>query len=355
MPISESELLGVLKAIRNQQDVRGSSWVRLWEVARGTYGPDDEDRLRLCAQNLRMEGCLDVQEKVRLTREGERAAEEGELEGENTDSSPGNFDPSNPFSKSWLAGDGVVSVGAAVISGDMPFRRKAIKTHLEDQFRMKVGPVGGEVEDPELLVLGRRGHEEGVVESFLNERRGTALRICSQEMLLSWIYTGRDPNRYPKSLPQFIRGHPALERVRDILEDKWPEPGEGMPPVSSGGGENTFNTEVDKGPLRRVGYHVGETGETIDARREALEDLFTKPQEEFPGTYPLGYLDGWGKPEGGVRLEKMVNSIATFCRNHRRRANASAQAINDWESDLKWLKNNFYHPLGFGFDWPSGR
>lgn len=355
MPISESELLGVLRAIRNQQDVQGSSWVRLWKVARGTYGPDDEDRLRLCAQNLRMEDYLDIQEKVRLTREGERAAESGEFERDDTDSNPESFDPNDPFSKGWFAKDGIVPVDAAVISGNAPFRRGALEAYLEGQLGVDVGPVDGRMEDPELLILGRQNHEEGVVESFLNEQRGTTLRICSQEMLLSWICTGCDPNRYPGSLSQFIGGHPALERVRDILEDEWPEPGEGMPPVSSRGGGNTFNAEVEKGPLRRSGYHVGETGETIEVRRKALEDLFAESREGFPGTYPFGYLDGWGNPESGVRLEKMANSIATFCRNHRRRENASAQAINDWEADLRWLKNNFYHPLGFGFDWPGAR
>lgn len=354
MAVSESELLGVLKAIQNQQDIQGRSWVRLREVSRGPYGPDDENRLSLCSRQLGTEGYLDIQKKVRLTREGGTAVKKGRLQvDDGNDSASTGLDPENPFSKSWLVREKTeIPVETAVISGSVPFKRGPLWIYLRDQFGIEVGAVDGEIESPDLLILGRFNHQEGIVESFLDEQRGSPLRICSQEMLLSWIYTGCDPNRYPESIPQFIDGHPALERVQEILEERWPEPGEGIPAVSSGAGGDIFEAEVEEGPLRRSGYHVGKTGETVTTRQQVLEEAFAAPREEFPGTYPLGYLDKWGKPESGVRLEKLVNSIATFCRNHRKRSNASEQAINDWETDLDWLKDRFYHPLNFGFDWP---
>lgn len=357
MAISESELLGVLEAVQNQQDTQGRSWVRLREVARGAYGPDDESHLSLCSRRLETEGYLDVQKKVRLTREGGRALKNGRLqEGDETNPTSTGLDPENPFSRSWLVREKTeIPVETAVLSGSVPFKRGSLWIYLRDQFGIKVGEVDGEIESPDLLVLGRFDHREGIVESFLDEQRGRPLRICSQEMLLSWTYTGCDPNRYLDSLSQFIDGHPALERVREILEDQWPEPGEGIPSVSSGGRGNIFDAEVEEGPLRRSGYHVGKTGETVTTRQQVLKEVFAASREEFPGTYPLGYLDEWGEPESGLRLEKMVNSIATFCRNHRKKSNASEQAINDWETDLDWLKNEFYHPLNFGFDWPNAR
>lgn len=358
MAISESELLDVLQAIRNEQDTQGRSWVRLQEVARGHYGPDNEDRLSLCIQQPGMDAYLDRRAEVALTTEGVEAVKEGEFEqrDEDVSSAPEGLDPKNPFARSWLVRETVeIPVERAVMSGNIPFNRGPLRTYLNDQFDIEVGKVDGKIDDPDLLILGRFNHQEGVVESFLDDQRGTALRICSQEMLLSWIYTGCDPNRYVESLSQFIDGHPALERVREILEDRWPEPGEGIPSVSSKGGGNIFDAEVEEGPLKRLGYEVGEYGKTITTRQEVLEEAFTASLEEFPGTYPLGYLEKWGKPESGVRLEKMTKSIATFCRNYRKRSDASAQPINDWETDLEWLKDRFYHPLNFGFDWPSTR
>jgi len=302
-----------------------------------------------------MEDYLDTREKVNLTREGRNAITRGAFKqkGDDTDSTPKSFDPKNPFSRSWLVRSTKIPVETAVISGKDPFKQGALRTYLEDQFGIDLGAVGGKMENPELLILGRFNHREGAVETFLNDQRGTPLRICSQEMLLSWIYTGRDPNRYRESLPQFIEGHPALERIRAILEDRWPKPGEGVPSVSSRGGGSIFDVEVKEGPLRRLGYQVGKTGETIETRQKVLEQAFTAPREDFPGTYPLGYLDEWDKPKSGDRLKKMANSIAAFCRNHRKRSNASTTAINDWETDLEWLKDKFYHPLNFGFGWPT--
>lgn len=358
MSISESELLDVLRAIRDQQDTHGRSWVRLQDLARGPYGPDDEDRLSLCIQQPGMDAYIDRRAEIALKSKGVEAVRRGEFEqgGDDAISSPEGLDPNNPFSRSWLVRERAeIPVETAVMSGNVPFKRRTLRTYLNDQFGIDVAKINGEIDEPELLILGRFNHQEGVVESFLEDQRGTPLRICSHEMLFSWIYTGCDPNRYPESLSQFIDGHPALERVREILEDSWPEPGEGIPSISSGTGGNLFNAEVEKGPLRRFGYQVGETGETTGVRQGVLKEVFTASREEFPDTYPIGYLDKWGNPESGVRLEKMAKSIATFCRNHKKRSNASVQAISDWEKDLEWLKDRFYHPLNFGFDWPSTR
>lgn len=355
MDISDSELLKVLQAVQNQSDTQGTSWVRLEDVARGPYGPDDEDRLELCSRQLRMEDYFDTQQKVRLTRKGARAINRGRFEQaeDAANSTSESFNSKNPFSRSWLIRGEEIPVDTAVISGNIPFKRGALRSYLEDQFEIDVRRIDGSKENSELLILGKYNHQESLVESFLDNQRGTPLRICSQEMLLSWIYTGCDPNRHRESLPQFIEGHPALERVRDLLEDRWPQPGEGIPSVSSRTGGDIFNVEVEEGPLRRSGYQVGKTGEMIKTRQDVLKEVFTEAREEFPGTYPIGYLDKWGKPESGMRLEKMARSIATFCRNQKRMSNPSEQAISDWESDLEWLKREFYNPVHFGFDWPS--
>jgi hypothetical protein len=75
--------------------------------------------------------------------------------------------------------------------------------------------------------------------------------------------------------------------------------------------------------------------------------------EDFPGTYPIGYLDGWGHARSGKRLKKIARSIASFCQNAKKRSNPPDQAIRDWQEDLQWMKRELYHPLNFGFDWPT--
>lgn len=353
MMVSESELLKVLRAIQNQQDTQARSWVRWRDVAMSSYGPDDEAHLRQISRQPGIERYIHTQ--VRLTADGKTAVSQESLGPQDgIGSSPSQpFDPNNPFAGSWLMEDTNPPVRSAVISGDGPFGRKKLKAYLREQFGVDVGAVGGEMGDPELLILGRHNHQKGVVESFLQDRQGTPLLICSQEMLLSWMYTGFDPNRHPDHLDVFIDGHPALERVREILSDQWPESGEDFPYVSSGSGGMSFNAEVEKGPLRRSGYRVGKGGEMTEERRTTLKEVFTIDHGEFPGAYPIGYLDDWGQPESGMRLKKMADSIASFCRTHKRQSNPSQQAINDWEADLKWLKKTFYHPLNFGFNWPT--
>jgi hypothetical protein len=56
----------------------------------------------------------------------------------------------------------------------------------------------------------------------------------------------------------------------------------------------------------------------------------------------------------GVRLQKIAQSIATFCKHARRHNSASYNAsIADWEDDLAWLKKSFYDgKFDRKFPWP---
>ena len=59
-----------------------------------------------------------------------------------------------------------------------------------------------------------------------------------------------------------------------------------------------------------------------------------------------------GRPRSSVRLKKMAESIATFCRNGKRRARSMELAVVEWEQDLEWLRVTYY--VGrFRFEWPS--
>jgi hypothetical protein len=107
------------------------------------------------------------------------------------------------------------------------------------------------------------------------------------------------------------------------------------------------------GVLSLMGYHVGRNGLDKSSRRAILRDAYCGAIPYDPFTD----MDEWGAPNCSVRLKKIANCIATFARNAKKRSNAYSfrYSIEDWESDLEWLKKEFYtgvydRPLKFA--WP---
>lgn len=241
-------------------------------------------------------------------------------------------------------------VETAVVAGKGPFSRGKIWSYL--------GGVGiktkkiGELEAPKLLVVGREwveGFERQEVGRLLRERQGKVLRICSQEMLLAWAMTGTDPNRQFQSAETFIEGHPALERIEKLLKDRWP--GTDVIP-SDGGGDEGFS-RPDKSPLKRLGYSVGRSGESRSTRQDAIHKTYTTERDALPGEYSAEYRRQWGPAESGVRLKRIADHIASNCRSRKGSDRDLDLAIEHWESDLRWLKKEYYIPLTYGFQWPE--
>lgn len=108
---------------------------------------------------------------------------------------------------------------------------------------------------------------------------------------------------------------------------------------------------IQEGVLRYMGYQVGSTnGIASNLRRRILEQVF---EGALPPVFPNAYLDQWGEPKSAARLQKMAETIAAFARNaKRKRSDSLWGAIRDWESDLKFLYEQFY--IGhFYFAWPD--
>lgn len=99
----------------------------------------------------------------------------------------------------------------------------------------------------------------------------------------------------------------------------------------------------EKGLLREYGYRVGKTGLSIRERRAILDRMFSKPLlagDQNPEWN--SYLAEWGQPRTQRRLKKLAACLAAFSRNAKRRdPNRLAQAIQDWESDLDYLKHAY--------------
>ena len=107
-----------------------------------------------------------------------------------------------------------------------------------------------------------------------------------------------------------------------------------------------FDRVVDKldtgswqqsGPLKLMGYKVGNEGLLLKERREILGQCFRvrfKPASEAFAKY----VDGWGPPCSQQRLGKMIDAISRFISLAQKRQADCSQALTDWDDDLDWLR-----------------
>lgn len=126
---------------------------------------------------------------------------------------------------------------------------------------------------------------------------------------------------------------------------KWPS-------TDAPAGQYGFSGEefwYQQGLLRFVGYKVGINGEPSSIRKQILKCVLFN---DIPKVNSLEYMQEWGVPRTSTRLKKMAESIASFTRNAKRRTDNYQAAIDDWEADLQFLFENYYHPR-LGFCWPS--
>lgn len=106
-----------------------------------------------------------------------------------------------------------------------------------------------------------------------------------------------------------------------------------------------------EGMLGFMEYHVGiANGRNEAARRSILAFAFLKT---LPPAFDPEYMQQWGANGSARRLQKIASSIASFCRNAKRHNDADfSLAIDQWEADLRFLRDNFY-AKSFDFKWPS--
>ena len=120
------------------------------------------------------------------------------------------------------------------------------------------------------------------------------------------------------------------------------------PPKSSGG---DFTGEFrDFSLLKYCGYTVGKIkGMSEEERIKFLDYFFT---HELPGPHELTV--DYGEPGSEVRLKKMANVMSSNCRNFKANDKLKyAYAINDYETDLKYLKNKYF--IRGSFPWPESQ
>jgi hypothetical protein len=119
-------------------------------------------------------------------------------------------------------------------------------------------------------------------------------------------------------------------------------------PETNSFSDNSFNYE--EGLLGFYGYKVGIKGLPELERHKILDAVFTLPLLSMNSE---AYLREWGEPNSAERLQKLSRSIAAFARTAKGRTNGDfRKAIQDWESDLIYLKKTYYNTNYFSFQYP---
>jgi len=208
-----------------------------------------------------------------------------------------------------------------------------------------IGPcdAGG---DDEFLIVGREGWNAEAISRQIDFRRGRRLKVYSQEMLLSLLISGRDPFEDRWILQHFGEGHPALDYLMECGFD-WPKTS--IVPALIPMEQEESDGSPETGLLGYLGYKTGARGVSRWHRQKILEQAFTCGR---PTNIPVENAEEWGEPDSSQRLQKMANSIASFTRNAKRKDHPPEKAIEDWEEDLDWPAEEYYHGF-FTFQWPS--
>jgi hypothetical protein len=183
------------------------------------------------------------------------------------------------------------------------------------------------------------------------------LVFISQEMFLACLFTEQLPRLpFGDAWMGHIKMHKALSVVEKIRgsrtnENKFFQ----WPTTDADCGNGTFGEQAwpQIGMLKYLGYKVGQSGAFRTDRQKTLEVAFTV--QELPKVNSQDYVKAWGNASSGVRLKKIADSIAAFCRNARRQNSESYEiSIADYETDLAWLKRTYYDGrFDRQFTWPD--
>jgi hypothetical protein len=234
-----------------------------------------------------------------------------------------------------------------VLLGSDPFEYNEFKSFLTSlEFNVYKAPW-----DIETLIVGRYEWNEDDLNEQINLRNSKKIHIYSQEMFISYLSSGKNPYDNNNILNEFTRDHPAFHFFRNSYID-WPNTDISIT-YTNLNSQDTVDW-LKKGILDEMGYKVGIKGVDDTNRRNILLKIYTCELPKYLyNKFPESYLNEWGPPSSGNRLLKMANTIAALARNFKRKNDPSLRyAINDWETDLNWLKDTFYNGR-YIFNWPS--
>jgi hypothetical protein len=202
-----------------------------------------------------------------------------------------------------------------------------------------------DISDIHTIIVGREGWDEyDILDNFVRNHIKTRqpCKIYSQEMLLAYAITGRDPFDAPREvLLAFAEGHPALQYLLnfEVSYFDWPAM------EVKGGSDSDFEYDLkSEGMLGAFGYHAGKSGKPKAERHEALERAFDTPPGKLPQIKNKESLEKWrATPQGSCdRLSRIAWYIGGFLwrkdyPKYQKNPKGYRKLIDDYKSDLDWL------------------
>jgi hypothetical protein len=254
----------------------------------------------------------------------------------------------NPILRDWLFNKSAyhnTSVYQVVTTGSGPFNESEFDEFLKTNNIQAYEPGA----DIEVVIVGSDSCNQELLAKMIELRIGHNLKIYSQEMFMTFIMTGVDPFLGGRDiLREYAKSHSTLEY---LLEYGFDWPSTHVIKSLNSGTDDVERQEIS--PLKAKGYTVGKNGLPENVRHRILNETFSATNQQLGQLVSNYPIKEWGDDNTPARLYKMANHIASLIRNtKRRKASNMDQAIEDWDSDLEWLKISYYDRLGFSFQWP---
>lgn len=196
------------------------------------------------------------------------------------------------------------------------------------------------------LVVGMRGWSGDVLSRQIYDKDANSLRVYTQELFVVGLVLGRDPYDVLDQavIEEVANIHPAIQFILH-REFSWPWTASVQDSDSVvEWEEQDWNLES---PLMKMGYSARADGPSQDMRRNVLESAFTK--QDLLRDSAEEQRTRWGAAYSSQRLyaiSHFINWLIGF------QGGTSPDARSKWQSDLDWLKENFYKKT-MRFAWPN--
>ncbi len=90
----------------------------------------------------------------------------------------------------------------------------------------------------------------------------------------------------------------------------------------------------EEGPLKKLGYKVGNGGVSAEKRRRLLDWAM---ERDLPFVGSPAYMLEWGEPRSAKRYRKLHTSLTVF-RSGARTLGTMQKADDDWSQDLAYIE-----------------
>jgi hypothetical protein len=200
------------------------------------------------------------------------------------------------------------------------------------------------------LVIGERDIDEDEIHRFITNSIENSVipRIYTQELFICFLALEDDPLEVwsEESLMAAVEGHKGMDFVFSYEEIVWPS----FSLEESTDDFSVFEIDADEwnqeSPLRQLGYTAREGALSQNQRRQKLTEAYTASIDRYIESDDE--QTRWGQPKSAQRLYAIASFISWLCDFQGR---TRPNALEKWQSDLRWLKQTYYHNR-MKFKWP---